>query len=470
MSEGNVTEPTPGRLRRLHPEPARACPEFPGLPLLGHLLDVRCEGLRRVLERGWRAHGDVFRMRIGPQRMVVIAHPDAFERVLASHWRNFPKGHVYAPVRELLGEGLVTMDGNAWRERRRLVQPFFHRAELEKLVGTMVEVIDGRLAELERRHPEGGVLDVHHLMVELTFDVVCNALFGSGVMQSGDVSHETLAESTEAMEARLSHPFPLSVPTPTNLRFKRTRRAVDSMIFAAISRARRNRLSGSEEPTLLGMLLDVVDDEGKKLDDQDLRNEVATLIVAGHETTALAMTWMFALLDGNDGVMARLRAESDAVLGNRLPRFEHLSALVYARQVLQEVLRLRPPVPYLPRLAVEADNLCGHRIGAGEMVMLFYWGLHHHPAYWPRPETFDPDRFAPDAMTQRDSWAYLPFNGGPRTCIGNGFALFEGQLIASMMLQRATWTVVPGQHFTPRASGTLSPAAGVRVRFEWRRE
>lgn len=458
---------TKGRQQRIHPEPARPCPELPGLPLVGNLREVRREGVLGLLRRGWKERGDVFRTRIGPQRMVVVSHPDAFERMLSSHWRNFPKGRAFAPIRDFLGDSLVTLDGDAWRGRRRLMQPYFHRAGLSKLFGTMVEVIDRYLAELRKRYPNGGEVDIHHELVDLTLEIVCTALFGRGVMRNREVSHAVLSDSVAVMDARLRHPFPVWVPTPTNLRLKRTRRAVDDVVMGAIGRARAARQSGGLDPNLLSMLLDILDDDGHPLRDQDLCNEVVTLYVAGHETTALAMTWMFVLLDGQDSVLARLMAEGDAVLGGRLPTLEDLSSLTYTRSVFQETLRMRGPVAFLPRTAVEDDNLCGYRVNAGEMVMMFYWGLHHHPEYWPRPESFDPERFTPAAMAARDSWAYLPFSGGPRTCIGSNFALFEGQLITSMMFQRATWKLL-SKEIVPTSAGTLRPSGEVRVRFHWR--
>lgn len=463
-----MTEPLRSRHLRHHSEPARECPEFRGLPLVGHLLEVRREGLLDCLVRGWQQHGDVFRTRVGPQRMVVVSHPDAFERVLSSHWRNFPKGSAYSPIRDFLGDSLATLDGEAWRERRRLMQPYFHRAEVGKLVDTMVEVIDRHLDDLRRRHPNGGEIDVRTLMVDMTLDIVCTALFGRGIMDRGDISHETLADSLDVMEARLRHPFPLWMPTSTNQRLKRTRRAFDAMIFRSIDRLRAARRDGEEGPTLLGMLLDILDDAGHPLTDSDLRNEVATLYVAGHETTALTMTWMFVLLRGHDDVVEKLRQEADAVVGGRVPRLEDLGSLTYARQVIHETLRLRGPVAFLPRLAAEDDNLCGHRVHAGEMVMLFFWGLHQHPEYWPNPRTFDPERFSPEATASRDSWAFLPFNGGPRICIGNNFALFELQLITALMFQRASWQMVTTDDIVPRSAGTLRPSVDIRVRFQWR--
>lgn len=401
--------------------------------------------------------------------MVVVSHPDAFERVLASHWRNYPKGKFYSPSRDFVGQGLATMDGDQWRERRRLLQPYFHRAELVKVVETMVAVVVRYLGDLRKRYPEGGEIDVESMMVDLTLDVVGTALFGRGVMQDGELSHETLARCTEAMMFRLQHPVPLWIPTRTNRAFLRIRGAVDEALYSAIGRARRRPRKDDRRPkTLLDNLIDARDHDGNPLRDQELRNEVATLIVAGHETTALTMTWMFVLLSGQDDVMSKLRAEVDATVGDRLPSHGDLSTLTYTRQVIQETLRLRGPVPFLPRTPVEDDNLCGYQVHAGEMVMLFFWGLHHHPDYWPDAEVFDPDRFSLEEVAARDSWSYLPFNAGPRTCIGSGFAMLEAQLITALMVQQTTWELVSKPNVSFSKLGTLRPAENVRIRFRWR--
>lgn len=456
-----------GRRARSHPEPAQVCPELDATPVIGHALQIRREGVLGFLERKRNQLGDVFRIRIGTHRMLVCSHPDAYERVLSSHKRNYIKGRIYDPVRDLMGDSLITLEGEPWRNRRRLAQPYFHRAALKKLFGTMVEVIDHYLLDLRKRFPGGGEVDITVEMVRLTLDVVCTALFGPGSADNDSISHEVLASSLELMEARTRHPFPLWMPTPTNLRFKRARKELDAVIYGVIVRARSSRAE-DRDSTLLGMLLEIIDDGGRGLSDRNLRDELVSLYLAGHETIALTLTWMFALLHGHDDVMARLVQESHLALGARLPSIDDLPDLAYTRRVISETLRLRTPGSYLPRSVVDKDNLCGYEVHPGETVMLFSWGLHHHSDYWPDPTRFDPTRFEPEQISRRDPWAYLPFSGGPRMCIGNNFAMYEGQLIIAMLMQRARWSVVPGQTFIPKSLGTLRPSGEVRVAFEWR--
>lgn len=466
-SEATAARPSTRRQRH-HPEPARPLPGSPAPPVVGHIPRLRREGMLTMLQRERDEHGDVFALKLGPRPAVVVCHPDAFERVLSGHKRNYCKGRVYDPARLLLGRSLVTLEGDAWRTRRRLAQPYFHRAGLRTLFETMIEVVERNLDDLHRRFPEGGEIDIHHEMIRFTLDVVCTALFGPGVARSDELSPQTLAATVEIMEARLKHPFPLWIPTRTNRRFNRVKAEIDGVIYRIIARARAQRDDQAQRSTLLGMLLETVDEDGRGLTDEEIRDELITLYIAGHETTALMLTWLFALVAGNDQVLPRLAEESDAVLGGSRPTFDDLPQLVYTRQVIDETLRMRSPVPMLSRVSVAEDNLCGYRVPADRMVMLFFWGLHHHPDYWPQPERFDPSRFTPDKVAARDPWAYLPFSGGPRICIGNNFALYEGQLILSMMMQRARWEPVVGQRVEPTSLGTLRPASEVRVRFRWR--
>ena len=453
---------------RNHPEPPRPCPEDRGLPLVGLAFHIRREGAIEFFERRRKRLGDVYRANMGLRSALVVSHPDAFERVLVAHKRRYVKGVLYDAMRDFLGLGLVTLEGDAWKERRRLMQPYFHRAALEAMAATMVEVIDRFLDDLRRRHPQGGEIDMHHEMVRLTLDVVCTTLFGPRVTGRDDLPFEVLGDIIGVIEARQFVMLPLWLPTPTNRRFHRVRARVDAMVQRALTRARALHDDPAHRSTLLGMLLDTTDEHGRPLDDEAIRSELLTLYVAGHETTALTMTWLFALMMGDREVLPRLARECRERLGERRPGFADLPELGYARMVVEETLRLRNITPALGRIVVEDDNVCGHAIKAGEVLLMWFWGLHRHEPSRPDPERFDPERFSPEAKAQRDPWSYLPFSGGPRMCIGNGFALAEAQLILAMMMQRAEWETVPGQRIEPVALGTLRPSCPVRVRFRWR--
>ena len=415
-----------------------------GWPVLGHLPQMRKQGLLPFLEGTWRRYGDVFSVNLGFP-VVVVAHPEGIKRVLAGNAKNYVKGKTYDGVRRVIGNGLLALEGEAWKARRALVQPAFHRQALGKLTDAMVESgarhFDGLLA----RHGQAPFqLDAHRDMVELTLDVVVAALFGRELTSAAQVSYEALGAALDFVSQQSNGVvLPKWVPTPNNLRFQRTMKEVEGAVYRVIAAGRRGQAG---EGTLLAMLLGSKDAAtGEFLSDRDLRDEVFTMFVAGHETTALTLTWLFTLLDGRDDVLQKMRAEVDTVLGDRDPRFEDVPKLTYLRQVVDETLRLRGPVAMNARSAVADDELMGRRIRKGDVVMPFFHALHRHPAFWPEPDKFDPERFAPEASQGRDPWSYLPFSGGQRQCIGNTFSLVESVVLLAQLLRRFELDVAPGQ-------------------------
>jgi cytochrome P450 len=435
--------------------------------VLGHIPLLRKLGFVPTLNRFHGELGDIFELRLGPKPLTSVIRPEAMERIFVSNQKNYAKQRAYTPIREFLGDGLVTLDGERWRVRRRLLQPHFHRSRVADMVAGMVGVIDAYLDGLRKRLPNGGVIDMHREMVALTLDIVFNALFGPGLARGRDVSYELLTDSVPVMNERLEGvPVPLWIPTAKNRRFHRTLAALDAAVFEIIAAARQREQA---DPTLLGMLLDTVDDEtGAKLSDRAIRDEVMTFYVAGHETTALMMTWLFALTGGRSDVWGAIADELERTLHGRIPSYEELAQLVYVRQVIDETLRMRPATAALSRDVLADDELMGHRVEAGSFVLMYIYGLHHHPALWDEPERFDPGRFAPEAASERSKCSYIPFSAGPRMCIGNSFALAEGALILAMLLQRAEWTLEPGQRIEPVAAGTVRPSGPVNVRVRWK--
>lgn len=451
---------------RLHEGPRRRAPSPRGWPVVGHLPALRQNGMLPFLADCWRQHGDVFRVDMGV-RALVLAHPDAIERVLASHRDNYVKGSTYDGVRRIIGNGLLALEGPAWRARRRLMQPAFHRAALAEMAGTMVESGRAYLNGLKARVPRTGVVDAHREMVKLTLDVVVAALFGRGLEGAAKVSYEALGEALELVAGRANgFALPEWVPTPANKKHRRTMAELEGAVYGVIAAARAREPEG----TLLSMLLQSRDAETSELlSDVDLRDEVFTLFIAGHETTALTLTWMFTLLKDEPAVVARMRAEVDEVLGEKDPTFDDVARLRYLRQVVDETLRLAGPVAMNARTAVADDTLQGFEVKAGDIVMPFFWAAHRHPDFWPDPERFDPDRFTPENSKGRDPWSYLPFSGGQRICIGNTFSLVETVLLLAMLLQRLDFEVLPAQRIEPVALVTVRPSAPVHVRLTWRR-
>jgi cytochrome P450 len=450
------------RLR--HDVNVRAVPQVKGWPLIGNLPAVRKLGLLRFLEQSWREQGDVFSFD-GGVRMVVVAHPDGIERIFASNRQNYVKGSQYDGVRRVIGNGLLAMEGSDWKSRRTLMQPSFHRHQLGDMAKAMVDVTEKWLADLQRRVPVEGEIDAHREMVRLTLDVVVAALFGAS--GSAQVSYEALSSAIELLSELVNGiPWPDWMPTPANRKLKKTMAELEGAIYSVIAQGRRKEV---DDGTLLSMLLHAKDaDSGEPLSDRDVRDEVFTMFVAGHETTALTMTWLFTLLDGCTDVVEKLQREVASVCGDRSPGFEDVPKLVYVRQVVDETLRLRGPVAFTARAAVGDDTILGHRIRAGDTVMPFIWAVHRYPKFWVDAERFNPDRFSEENKRGRDPWSYVPFAGGQRICIGNNFALVESVLILALLVQRLEISLVPGQTIEPSAIATVRPSGPVRVRLRWR--
>jgi cytochrome P450 len=304
-------------------------------------------------------------------------------------------------------------------------------------------------------------------MMRLTLEIVAQTLFGQPMGSRSSVSADAFAQAMEVLSDRGNLPFslPQSLPTPGNRRLRRSLRALDELVFGIIAQARTR----AGHPSLMGMLMESRDAEtGEGLGDRELRDEVITLLFAGHETTALLLTWGFTLLGRHPEIVVRMRDEVAAVLGSRVPTAEDLPRLVYLRQVIDEILRLRGPVWALGRDVVADDEICGVRVRAGEIVMPLNFLTHRHPAFWEDPDRFDPDRFSAERSRGRHPWAYLPFSAGPRMCIGNLFTIAEAQVILAMLLQRCDLELTTLKPARARPLMTLRPAAPIHIRLKWK--
>ncbi|MBM4783969.1 MAG: cytochrome P450 [Archangiaceae bacterium] len=444
--------------------PAPFPPHPPRWPLVGHLPRLRGEGMLSLLEDSWRKLGDVFSVDVG-MHAVVVAHPDGIKRILAGNAKNYVKGSTYDGVRRVIGNGVLALEGDAWKARRTLMNPAFHRAALGKLTEAMAQtgqlVFDGLL----NRHGGPFTVDAHREMVKLTLDVVTVALFGRELLGAADISYESLGAALELVsEQGNGFVMPKWVPTPGNRKFHRTMAEVEGVIYRVIEAGRR-RPPG--DGTLLSMLIHSIDAEtNRPLTDQELRDEVFTLFVAGHETTALTLTWLFTLLHGRDDVMKAMKEEVDRVLGGREPGFEDYPKLVYLRQVVDETLRLRGPVAMTARNVVADDEVLGVRVRAGDVVMPYFYGAHRHKDFWTDPERFDPGHFAPEKAQGRNPWSYLPFSAGQRQCIGNTFSLVETVVLLAQLITRFDVEVDPSvQDVKPVAMVTVRPDRPVMVKL-----
>lgn len=435
-----------------------------GFPLLGHLPHVWRDPLPLFID-GMRRYGDVVRYDFGPYPFLLLNHPDHIRHVLLENARNYPKGPDYEALHLILGQGLLTSEGEVWRRQRRLAQPAFHHQALLGFVDAMsgaTEEMLGRWAAL----PRGAVLDVHEEMMGLTLRIVCQTLFGSEITGDAGAVSKALTEVIRFINARTTAliGLPTWVPTPANLRFRQARELLDRLVYRIIDGRRR---SGGVANDLLGLYMAATDESGGgRMSDRQLRDEVMTLVLAGHETTAVALSWTFDLLSRHPEAAARVRAEVREVLGDGPPTLESLERLTYTGWVLQESMRLYPPAWMITRQALADDDIAGHRVARGMILGVSPYVLHRSPAYWHNPEGFDPERFSPEGSRDRPRYAYLPFGGGPRTCIGNAFAMMEAKIILALVSRRTRLALVPGHRAQMEPSITLRPRHGVPVTLE----
>jgi len=409
-----------------------------------------------------REYGDIAGLRILNFRTIFVNHPDLIEEVLVTHARMYTKGRVLRANRHVFGEGLLTSEGDFWLRQRRLTQPAFHRARIASYAAAMVEysqrMMDGWRNGEER--------DVHREMLRLTLQIVGKTLFDADVERDAQEVGKSLELLLEiGANFRRTIFVPHWLPTPANLRVKREVAQIERIIYRIIA---ERRASGRDAGDLLSMLLAAQDEDGSRMTDKQLRDETITLFLAGHETTASTLSWTWWLLAQSPAVEARLHAELDAVLGDRAPTLDDLPKLVYAGHVITESLRLYPAAWGLARLAVEDHEIAGYPVTRGMGVTMAQWVVHRDPRWYDAPEEFRPERWENDLLKRLPRFAYFPFGGGPRQCIGNTFALMEATLILATIARKFRLRLVADHPVVPLASITLRPRHGVRVKLESR--
>jgi cytochrome P450 len=427
-------------------------PGPPGLPLLGNWLDVLQRDLLEVLSERHREYGDVVRSRTGPNEVLLVNDPEGVRHVLQHNHQNYVKGPSYALLEAVVGKGLLTSEGSRWLRHRKLVQPAFHRQQLERFG----EVVRSHTRALAASWSEraGQELDLSAEMMRLTFQIVGEALFSEEVGEQSEAVSQALSHALSQFDTFIGLALLLPpgwLPRRLPLLGRRSWDRLDAMVMGIIERRRR---SGVVRDDLLGMLMAARDEEGGLLDDEQLKDEVMTLILAGHETTANALSWTVALLGQHPDVTARLQAELET----------QPSGGPYTERVIAESMRLYPPAWIVVRRALGPDTVGGYPVAAGTSIQISPWTLHRHPHYWPDPLRFDPDRFTPERSQGRSSWVYLPFGGGPRVCVGKAFALTEAKLVLATLLRDFELPLVPGHPLEPHATVTLRPKYGVRVK------
>lgn len=438
-------------------------------PLVGSLFQYR-ESNINFLMKLVREYGDIVRFSALGTRFVLIAEPEAVHEVLVRQVANFPKDEFDVGVlSKYIGRGLVTTNGETHRQQRRLTQPAFHARRIQSYAETMV---DYTLQTLEAWTP-GTVRDVNRDMVDLTMFIVSKTIFDTDrdamateAHAIGDAIHQLQGLADQEYDDII--PMPEWLPLPRHARYRRARSVVDATVerILAERRAGADSEGVTDRGDLLSMLLLSQDEEGHGMSDAEVRDQLVTLFIAGHETTSNALSWTWYLLSQNPHVEAKLHAELDRVLAGRTPTLADLRELPYTSMVLKESMRIYPPAWTLNlRKTKEATTLGDYRVEPGDVIMVSPYAIHHNPRLYPEPHKFDPERFAPEQEAQRHRYAYIPFGGGPRVCIGNSFATMEAELIIATIAQRYQMQFVGTAPVERQAQITMSPKGGLPMRI-----
>jgi cytochrome P450 len=406
-------------------------------------------------------YGDVVRIPTLLGSFYLVNHPDGVKHILQENHKNYDKNTLdYNILKSLLGKGLLTDDGPSWLQQRRLIQPKFHRQRVMAFGTLMTDASLALVERWEKHTRDGRALDIAQEMMRLTLYIIGQALFSLDLSAEGATVGCAFTTANRLVTEQTYSPWiPLSVPTPRNRRYRRARQELSDVVYSIIRTRRRN---SEDKEDLLSMLLHLRDaetDEG--MDDHQLHDEILTFMLAGHETTSNALSWTFYLLSQHPDVEQRLHQELHDILGGRAPTVNDLPNLPYTQWVIAEAMRLYPPAWVVSRHAIADDEIGGYHIPAGSSITISQYLVHRHPVFWEQPDTFDPERFSPERSAGRPHYAYFPFGGGPRQCIGNTFAQLEALLILATIAQHYTLRLVPGSRVELEPLITLRPRHGL---------
>jgi cytochrome P450 len=425
--------------------------------LIGHLPEINRDPLHYTLQ--WvREYGDVVGWQFGPFPAITVNHPDLIEQVLVTQVQNFVKSSVYRRGLRILGNGLLTSEGEFWQRQRRLVQPAFHQERIAAYAQVMVAYAN----QLLNQWQDGEIRDIHQEMMSLTSQIASKTLFDVDITEETEGVQAAL-NAVMDFNAQLSNQYlvPGWVPTPSNLRYQRAIQQLDAIIYRIIE---QRRASGKDTGDLLSMLLQIRDEsDGTQMSDQQVRDETMTLFLAGHETTANALTWLWFLLSQHPQVEAKLQEELKAVLASRTPSVADIRQLRYTERVVLEAMRLYPPVWGMSRVALHDCLLGEYNVKAGTTVFVCQWAMHRDPRFYENPEVFHPDRWADNLLKKLPTFAYFPFGGGQRICIGKAFAMMEAVLLVATIAQTFRLTLQAEHPVTTQPSLSLRPKYGMKM-------
>lgn len=432
-----------------------------GLPFSGNLFAFRKDPLN-FLMKAQREYGDVAHIRFGPSRHVyLISDPEQIKEVLLTKQDAFHKAKGLQTAKAVVGEGILTSEGETHMRQRRLLQPSFRKDRIGQYAEAMVDYTQRMLQNWR----PGETRIVTDDMMQLTLDIITHTMFGtsitSGVNEIGHAIEVGMKYVTHKASSILD--IPESIPTKSNVEFKQSAQTLDRVIFGIIEERRKQPVSGRGD--LLSMLLDVRDEEtGMGMNDMQVRDEVMTIFLAGHETTANTLSWTWYLLSQNPDVEKKLHEELDRVLSGRRPSHDDLNQLKYTQQIIWESMRVYPAVWAVNRQVVEEVEIGGHTYKPGDTLMMSQFVMHRNPKYYEEADRFLPERFAGDLLKQIPQFAYFPFGGGPRVCIGNHFAVMEATLLLATIGSRYMLRMTPDHHMVkPEPLVTLRPKNGLKM-------
>ncbi|ODT73613.1 MAG: cytochrome P450 [Nitrosomonadales bacterium SCN 54-20] len=444
----------------------KTVPQVKGDFLLGNLRQMIASPLQAFYD--WQQeYGDLVSFRLAARQFYLFSHPKLVEQALIRQSDVFVK--IYNPEKPtglalILGQGLVTSQGDLWQRQRRLMQPVFQRSNVTTLLPQMATAGNNMLGRW-RQMGEGAQVNLSGEMMRLTLEVITQTMFSTSVLDKIEQIAPSLETLLRYAARTIANPLtlPLYVPTPANRKFKQALGIIDDVIYGIID---QRRAAPWDQNDLLDMLLKARDDNsGEKMTDRQVRDEVITIFSAGHETTANLLSWTLYLLVRHPDALARLREELDRLLQGKIPDAEDLQQLVYTRAVLSESMRLRPPASFLLRKVSKDTEVDGYFLKAGRLAIFSIFNLHHHADFWPQPEQFDPERFL---LSQNRRYSFIPFGTGERICIGSHFALMESQFLLCMIIQHCDLQLLDPGEVEIEMAITLRPKGGIPVQIKWR--
>ncbi len=449
-------------------------PQLPGWPLIGNAPELQRDALG-VMERTWQELGDVFQLKIGSEAMVIVSHPKLAQDILIEGKHIFKRPAVFdggTLLTLLLGDSVLTVDGDSWLMKRRLMQPIFHRQRIVAMGDKMTSAIQSML-ERWQTMPPNALVNLPEEMKLVTLDIINRTMFNMNVLPNVDRVGHVVDVGVHFMNHYAQSPLrlPLSWPLPSHRRFHDAKATLNSFLDEVIHERRADKQAqpDKQHDDLLDMLLDAQDEETSAvMNDEQVRSEVATIYAAGHETTALALTWTWYALMQHPDKLKRLQEEVDSVLQGRTPTMADLPHLPYTLATLEESMRLYPPVPMTVRMAFDDVQVGEYPVKKETLVAIAMMNIHRHPDFWPNPESFEPERFLPENKASLNRNAYMPFLTGPHLCVGVNFALMEGQLLLAGMAQNYEMVLEPGQTIFKEQAVTMRPKYGMNVRLKSR--